>query len=120
MDLPQSKQSENDAGGVDAVRASASLPGLDVEITHRPAIEGEAEEISIHLRAAPSFEAFGRALGATDLFTFWTQSAQLAWLPWLEAARTLALPWTPTLPRPREAGGTATRLNAAKPQHGNM
>jgi len=100
--VPHSDHGDSEPAGTDVVRARASLPGVDIEITHRPAIEGEAEQLSIHLRAAPSFEAFGRALGATDPFTLWAHSAQLAWFPWLEAARTLALPWALALPRPRE------------------
>jgi len=60
---------------------------------HRRAVEGDAEQISINLRATPSFEAFGRTLELTNAFAFWAQAAQLAWLPWLGTARTLALPW---------------------------
>ena len=42
-------------------RATARLPGLEIEIVHqRPS--PDAEHISIHLRAAPSFEAFGQWL----------------------------------------------------------
>jgi hypothetical protein len=74
-------------------------------VVHRRAVEGDAEEISINLRAAPSFEVFGRALEANP-FAFWVQSAQLAWWPWLEAARALALPWTLALPRPSGNGAS--------------
>jgi hypothetical protein len=83
-------------------RATARLPGLDIEIMHRRAAEGDAEQISINLRAAPSFEALGRALELANPFAFWAQAAQLAWLPWLKTARALALPWpfVPWLPRP--------------------
>jgi hypothetical protein len=71
---------------------------------HRRAVEGDAEQISINLRAEPSFEAFGRALELANPFAFWAQAAQLAWLPWLETARTLVLPWplVPWLPRPTD------------------
>ena len=85
-----------------ATRATAHLPGLDIEVMHRRAAEGDAELISIHLRAAPSFEAFGRALDANP-FAFWAQAAQLAWQPWIGAA--FALPWTfgaLALPRPSD------------------
>ena len=62
-------------------------------------MEGHAEQISINLKAVPSFEAFGRALEAANPFAFWAQAAQLAWLPWLETlSRARAL--TPSLPRP--------------------
>ena len=87
-----------DETGAGTTRATAHLPGLDIEIVHRRAVEGEAEEISINLRAVPSIEAFGRMLEAAAPFAFWAQSAQLAWLPWFEAARVAALPWTVALP----------------------
>jgi hypothetical protein len=92
-------EGEVDAAETGTTRATAHLPGLDIEIMHRRAVEDHAEQISINLRAVPSFEAFGRALEAANPFAFWAQAAQLAWLPWLE---TLALPWTltPSLPRP--------------------
>ena len=44
-------------------RATARLPGLDIEIIHRRSFNDEAEQISINLQAMPSFEAFGRYLG---------------------------------------------------------
>ncbi len=96
------RRSEVDAGETDARRATARLPGLDVEIMHRRAIEGDAEEISISLRAAPSFEAFARALEPVNPFVFWAQSAQFAGMSWLQAARALTLPWTLALPRPSD------------------
>src|SRR5262249_37496706 len=106
-----------------ATRATARLPGLDIEIVHRRAVEGDAGQISINLTAAPSFEAFGRVLEAANPFAFWAQAAQLAWQPWLGAARALALPWafapwtlTPwgsALPRPTEEGTSSTRERVA-------
>jgi hypothetical protein len=63
----------------DATRATARLPGLDIEIIHRRAPAGDAEQISINLQAAPSFEAFGRFLGTANPFAFWMAAAQLAW-----------------------------------------
>ena len=41
-------------------RATARLPGLDIEIIHRRSLNDEAEQLSINLQAMPSFEAFGR------------------------------------------------------------
>src|SRR5215470_5291748 len=73
----------------DATRATARLPGLDIEIIHRRAPDGDAEQISINLQAAPSFEAFGRFLEGANPFAFWMAAAQLAWAPWLEAARVM-------------------------------
>jgi hypothetical protein len=87
-------------------RATAHLPGLDIEIMYRRAAEGRAEQISINLKAVPSFDAFGRALEAANPFAFWAQAAQLAWLPWLETLA-LARELTPSLPRP--SGDSASR-----------
>jgi hypothetical protein len=70
-------------------RTTAHLPGLDIEIVHRRSPAADAEQISIHLQAVPSFEAFGRFLEATNPFAFWARAAQMAWLPWLGATRAL-------------------------------
>jgi hypothetical protein len=78
------------ASDVDTTRATARLPGLDVEIVHRQS--PDAEQISITLQAMPSFGAFGSWLDAANPFMFWTRAAQLAWLPWLEAARIATQP----------------------------
>ena len=75
------------------IRATAHLPGLEIEIIHRRSPEGDAEQISINMQAVPSFEAFGRYVEAANPFAFWVQAAQLAWRPWIEAARTMSLPW---------------------------
>ena len=74
-------------------RASAHLPGLEIEIVHRQSPGGDAEQISISLQAVPSFEAFSRLLETANPFAFWVWAAQMAWLPWFEAGRTLMLPW---------------------------
>jgi hypothetical protein len=76
-----------------ATRATARPPGLSIEVVHRQSPAGDAEEISIHLQAVPSFELFGRFLGEADLFAFWVEATRLAWLPWLEAARVAMLPF---------------------------
>ena len=73
-------------------RATARLPGLEIEIVHRRLPGVEAEQISINLQAMPSFEAFGQFLETANPFAFWAQAAQMAWFPWLGAARTLTLP----------------------------
>jgi hypothetical protein len=77
---------------VDATRATARLPGLDIEIVHRRLPEDDAEQISINLTATPSFEAFGAFLEAANPFAFWAEAMRLAWFPWLEAARAVMLP----------------------------
>jgi hypothetical protein len=77
-----------------ATRATAHLPGLDIEIIHRRSPSADAEQISINLQAVPSFEAVGRFLETAYPFVFWAQIAVLAWLPWLGAVGTLMLPWS--------------------------
>ena len=77
----------------DTTRATARLPGLEIEIVHRRLPGTDSEQISINLQATPSFEAFGRFLETANPFAFWAQAAQMAWLPWLGAARALMLPW---------------------------
>ena len=73
-------------------RATARLPGLDIEIIHRRSLNDEAEQISINLQAMPSFEAFGRFLETANPFALWAQAVLLAWLPWLSVARSVSLP----------------------------
>jgi hypothetical protein len=77
---------------VEATRATARLPGLDIEIVHRRLPEDDAEQISINLTATPSFEAFGAFLEAANPFALWAEAMRLAWFPWLEAARAVMLP----------------------------
>jgi hypothetical protein len=77
----------------DATRATAHLPGLDIEVTHRRS--SNAEQILINLQATPSFEAFGRYLEANNPFAFWAEATRLAWLPflpWLGAVQALMPP----------------------------
>ena len=89
-------------------RATAQLPGLEIEIVHRRPPTADTEEISIHLQATPSFEVFGRFIQAANPFVFWAQSAQMAWLPWLGAATTL-LPWSGANDRGNEESSTQHR-----------
>lgn len=87
----------NQHNDADTTRATARLPGLDIEIVHRRA--ANAEQISVQLQAMPSFEAFGRFLESANPFAFWAEATQLMWLPWLSlygpwlgGSRTLASP----------------------------
>jgi hypothetical protein len=82
-------------------RATARLPGLDIEIIHRRSLNDEAEQLSINLQAMPSYEAFGRFLETTNPFALWAQTFQMAWLPWLNAARSATLPWSIALAPPK-------------------
>jgi len=77
---------------IEAGKASAHLPGLDIDIIHQQSPNGDWEQVSINLRATPSFEALGRSFEMGDPFTLWAQAARLMWMPWLLAAQTLALP----------------------------
>jgi hypothetical protein len=73
-------------------RATARLPGLEVEIIHRRLPGADAEQLLINLQAVPSFEAFGQFLQAANPFAFWAQAVKLVWFPWLGAASALTLP----------------------------
>ena len=74
-------------------RATARLPGLDIEIIHRRSFNDGVVPFSSNLRnPMPSFEAFGRYLETANPFAFWAQAVQMAWLPWLNAARSVMLP----------------------------
>ena len=88
---------DNPQSLIEPTRATARLPGLDIEIVHRRSPSGDAEQISINLQAVPSFEAFGRFVESANPFAFWTQVMQVAGLPWLAAAQAM-LPPGMTLP----------------------
>jgi hypothetical protein len=87
---------------------------LEIEIVHRRLPGGDAEQISINLQAMPSFEAFGRFLETANLFAFWAQAAQMAWLPWLEATRIWMLPWSVALAPPELRRDKPPTLNSAE------
>lgn len=67
----------------DETRALARLPNLDIELVHRQARDGGAEEIALRLRAVPSFAALEPLLAAANPFLLWAKAAELAWAPWL-------------------------------------
>ena len=87
-----SGRTHSQENGIDATRATPRLPGLDIDIIRRRSLDGDWEQMSINLRATPSFEAFGRAFATANPFAFWVQAAQLMWMPWLLAAQTMMLP----------------------------
>src|SRR5262245_60893083 len=60
------------------IRATAHLPGLKIEIVHSRSPTADAEQISINLRAVPSFDALGRALQTASPFVFWARSVTSA------------------------------------------
>jgi hypothetical protein len=92
----------------DVTRATAQLPGLEIEIVHRLSPNRDAEQISINLQAVPSFEAFGRWVEAMNPFVVWMQTAQLFWSPWLGLANAGLFPGAGHIPRrgaaPRDEG----------------
>ncbi len=90
-------------------RTTARLPGLDIEIIHRRSLNDEAEQLSINLQATPSFEAFGRYFETANPFALWAQAVQLAWLPWLNGARSIL---------PRSIAPAPPKLSADNKQTG--
>jgi hypothetical protein len=62
-------------------RATARLPGLEVEIIHRRLPGADAEQLSINLQAVPSFEAFGQFLQAANPFAFWLRLRSWCGIP---------------------------------------
>jgi hypothetical protein len=108
-----SEETYSREGEIDAIKASARLPSLDIDIIHRQSPNGDWEQMSINLRATPSFEALERLFDAGDPFTLWVQAARLMWMPWLLAGQTMMLPegrWR-SLPRavgPRQEAPTAS------------
>jgi len=91
---------------IDATTASARLPGLDIDIIHRQSPNGDWEQMSINLRATPSFEALGRLFEAANPLTFWVQATRFMWTPWPLTAQTMTLP----------AGRPRTLPSAIQPQ----
>ena len=76
---------------IDSTRATAHLPGLDIEIVHYHVPDGLTERVSINLTAVPSFEAFARSIDAWNPFAFWAEAMRLAWFPWIEATRVVMM-----------------------------
>jgi hypothetical protein len=77
---------------IETTKASAHLAGLDIDIVHRQSSNGDWEQVSINLRATPSFEALGRSFEIANPFALWAQAARLMWMPWLLATQTMTLP----------------------------
>jgi hypothetical protein len=93
---------------VDSMTAIAHLPGLDIEIVHRHSPDGLTEQVSINLKAVPSFEAFARSIDALNPFAFWAEAMRLVWFPWIEATRAVmmapSLSPSPAKARPERPG----------------
>jgi hypothetical protein len=87
---------------MDEIRATASLPGLDIELKRRVDAAEGAEYVSITLRATPSLEAFASAPPVFNPF-----AAQLAlWQCWAEMAQAF---WQPFLPQAAEPSRLSKR-----------
>ena len=74
---------------VETTRASAQLPGLDITILHRQSPHEGTEEISIHLRAHPTFAALHRSMEIWHPWAIWLEASRLVWAPWLAATQLL-------------------------------
>jgi hypothetical protein len=98
--LSRFERTAHDSEG-ESMKAIAHLPGLDIEIVHHQSPDGLAEQISINLKAVPSFEAFVRFYEAMNPFAFWAEATRLAWLPWVEAMRAATLPQAAAQPPKR-------------------
>ena len=80
---------------MDETKLTARLPSLDMEVVHREDPDVGAETITIHLRAAPSFDAVGRLLAANAPWwpapmlapmLAWSEMTNAVWSAWLSAA----------------------------------
>jgi hypothetical protein len=80
---------------MDETKATARLPGLDIELKRRVDAEEGAEYVSISLRAVPSLEAFGAALQPTALASLAMLPVAL-WQSWFDMAQAF---WQPFLPQ---------------------
>lgn len=86
---------------MDTTSVTAHLPMADIEITRRALPEQDAETITIHITAVPSFDALAHWLFQTSVFPMasafglWAEMMR-AWQPWLpasaEAFRSLSRP----------------------------
>ena len=61
---------------------AARLPNLDIDVRHRRAWTGDAEQVQITLTATPSFEAVGRMMEAGNPMLLWLRMVEAAWAPW--------------------------------------
>ncbi len=66
----------------DETTLAARLPNLDIDVRHRRAWAGDAEQVQITLTATPSFEAVGRMMQAGNPMLLWLRMIEAAWAPW--------------------------------------
>jgi len=67
----------------DETRINARLPNLDVDVLHRRAWDGDAEQVQVTLTTVPPFETSARLFEMANPALFWMRMAQAAWAPWL-------------------------------------
>jgi hypothetical protein len=85
-------------------KAVAHLPSLDIEIYHRRPWQGSNELLTITLRAVPSFDAFFRALEATNPLLFWMRAVETMWAPYLPRGEPVKPAQLTQAPRPSNEG----------------
>lgn len=73
----------------DETRATAQLPGVDIEIRHRRSPDGAAEQMMITLQATPSFDAVGQwlqlGLRMSNPLLFWAEATRQLYETWARA-----------------------------------
>lgn len=81
---------------MDETKATARLPGLDIELKRRVDAQEGAEYVSVTLRATPSLDAFAGALHPMALpmalWQSWFTLTQAFWQPFLPVGSERASP----------------------------
>jgi len=67
----------------DETWATARLPNLDVDLLHRRAWDGAAEQLLVTVRTVPAVEAFSRMLELSNPLVVWTRMMDAAWCAWM-------------------------------------
>ncbi len=77
------------------IRARAVLPGMTLEVVHRPAGGGEPETIGLVLKGSPNLPGLAEMMALpapgsfpgspgtlADPFALWTEITRQVWAPW--------------------------------------
>ena len=74
----------------DEIRARATLPGMTLEIVHRPADASGPETIGLLIKGAPNLPGMpdllalsGPGGAGSDPMSMWLEITRQAWAPWL-------------------------------------
>lgn len=78
---------------MDETKMTGALPNMNVEITHRMAPDGSAEQLTIHLVATPNFQSALPLAGTLLPLPFMLGAAQSPWAAWTQAVQALMAPW---------------------------